>query len=136
MQCSSFLIFPLYGFLFQFFDIIVNAMQFFRNINTLRTMRAALVASRAMVGLAELGYASVIADQIDAPCLFVIVIFSARNDIPFVQAFVVMQQDSRNIYAIRARHTILAIVTWDCFVLHHHGSGFLQEFQFLFRQRL
>ena len=73
------------------------------------------VASDAMVRLAQFRDTPVIAYQIGPTCLAVIFIQHTLRDIAFVQAFVVMEQDGRNIETIRTRHTIFAVVARDLF---------------------
>lgn len=67
----------LQSLLLQFFYIIVYAMQFLGNIDALRAMRAALVAPRAMIGLAQLGDTPIVAHQINPPGLPVIILIRA-----------------------------------------------------------
>lgn len=52
-------------------------MQFLGNIDALRAMRAALVAPRAMIGLAQLGDTPIVAHQINPPGLPVIIFIRA-----------------------------------------------------------
>ena len=46
-----------------------------------------------------------------------------------------MQQNCRNIYSVRARHTIFTVVARNCVELHHAAGGQLQEFELFFAQR-
>ena len=90
-------------FLFQPFHVCIYTVQFLRDVDALRTMDAALVAAYAVACLTQFRDTPVITYQIGTPRLAVILILCTLRNIALVQAFVVMEQDSRDIETIRAR---------------------------------
>ena len=101
---------PLKGFLLQCFHKPVYFLQFRRDVDALRTVRVALAATGATVGLAETGNTAVIAYQEGAACLAVILVLAVLRHVALVDAAVVVQQDGWNIQPIGARHTVFAVV--------------------------
>ena len=99
-------------------------------------MGRALIASDAMAGLAEFRNAPVVTHQERAACFPVIGVLLAGSNVPFVQAFVVMQKDGWNVDTVRAGHAILAIVARDGIELHHQSGCFLEEGELFIRQGL
>ena len=108
----------LQGFLFQFLYIFVYTLQFFRNVDALRAMGIALRATGAVVGLSKLGHATVVTYQISPPGLTIVPVLRICRDVAVVYTFVVMQQNCRNIYSVRARHTIFTVVARDLSLIH------------------
>ena len=98
-------------------------------------MRTALVATDAVVRLTQFGHAAVIADKEGATCGGEMGILLALRQVALGQAFVVVQQDRRNIQSVRAGHTIFAIVAGDGVELHHLCGRLLQEGEVLLRER-
>ena len=100
---------PLKGFLLQCFHKPVYFLQFRRDVDALRTVRVALAATGATVGLAETGNTAVIAYQEGAACLAVILVLAVLRHVALVDAAVVVQQDGWNIqptaYSICSRCT-------------------------------
>ena len=115
---------------------MVNPLHLFRDVNALRTVWRALVASDAMAGLAELRHAAVVTDKESAASAAVVLVLTVTGHIPLVDTFVVMQQDGGYVYPVWAGHTILAVVAGDGLVLHHQGCRLLQEGKFVIRQRM
>ena len=109
-------------------------MQFLGNVYPLRTMMVALSAPDAMVGLAQLGHTTVITHQEGTASLAVVLVLTAFWHIAFVHALVVVQQDGRNVYAIGARHAILAIVARNCGILLYEFGGIEQELRLIVSQ--
>lgn len=107
-------------------------MQFFGNINRLRAMRRTLVAPGTMVGLPQFGYTSVISYEKSTACFPIILILAAFRHISFIDTFIVMYQDGRNVNSIRARHAVLAVVARYGGVLHHQICRIIQILSFLF----
>lgn len=101
-------------------------MQFFGNINRLRAMRRTLVAPGTMVGLPQFGYTSVISYEKSTACFPIILILAAFRHISFIDTFIVMYQDGRNVNSIRARHAVLAVVARYGGVLHHQICRIIQ----------
>ena len=105
-------------------------MQLARDVDALRAVFVALAASGAMVSLTQCRDCAVIADQIRTACLAVVLGFAAVCDIPFIHAFVVMQEDGRDVDAVRARHAVFAVVARYRRVGHHQLRRFLQKIEF------
>ena len=127
-------LFPRHCFGFQLFHITIYPLHLLRNVNSLRAVHTALIATGTMVGLAEFRHTAVVTYQIGTTGFAVLLVLRIIYDISFVQAFVVMQKNSRNIDAIRTGHTIFAIVAGNGIELHHHGSCLLQEAEIIFGQ--
>lgn len=121
-------------FCLQLFHITINPLHLLWNIYSLRAMRAALVAADAMVGLAKFRNAAVVAYQVGTAGFAILLVLRVFDYVSFIEAFVVMQEDGRDIDAVRAGHAIFAVVAGDGVVLHHHGSGILQEAEIIFGQ--
>ena len=117
---------PLKGFLLQCFHKPVYFLQFRRDVDALRTVRVALAATGATVGLAETGNTAVIAYQEGAACLAVILVLAVLRHVALVDAAVVVQQDGWNIQPIGARHTVFAVVARHGGVLQHSLGGIFQ----------
>ena len=111
-------------------------MQLLRYINTLRTMRSALVTPDTMTGLAKFRDTAVVTDQIGTTCFPIIGILRTLRNISFVQTLVIVQQNTRYIQSIRTRHTVFAVITRNGIEFHHQRCRIMQEADFLFRQRL
>lgn len=124
---------PLKGFLLQRFHKSVYLLQFRRDVDALRTVRVALAATGAAVGLAETGNTAVIAYQEGAACLAVILVLAVLRHVALVDAAVVVQQDGWNIQSIGARHTVFAVVARHGGVLQHSLGGIFQQGKLLFR---
>lgn len=106
-------------------------MQFIRYIYTLWAMWTALSATDAVAGLTQLGYATIITDKKGPACPIIVLIPAACGYVIFVEAFVVMQQDGRNVYTVWAGHTIFAVVAGYGVKLHHLRGRVLQEAEFI-----
>ena len=74
--------------MFQLFYKMVDALHFLRDVDALRTIRVALSASDAMVGLAQAGHAPVIAHEESAAGFPVIFVPAAAGHVSFVNAFI------------------------------------------------
>lgn len=105
----------------------VDSAHLFRDIDTLRTVRATLVAAYAVTCLTQFRHASVIAHEERTASTAEILVLNARRDITLVEALVVMKQNRRNVKSVRTRHAILAVVTRNRVILHHLGCRILQE---------
>ena len=122
--------------LFQPLHKVVYPLHLLGDVDALRTVGRALVASDAMAGLAETGHTAVITYEERTTGTAVVLILTVTGHIPLVDTFIIMQQDGRNVDAVRARHTILTVVAGDCLVLHHQVCRFLQESKLIVRQRV
>ena len=111
-------------------------MQFRRNVNALRAVGATLVAPDAMAGLTEFRHVAVITYKVGATGTAVVLVLRAFGNVSFVQAFVVVQQDGRDVYPVGARHTILTVVARDGVELHHAVGRLLQESELVIAQWL
>ena len=92
-----------------------------------------------MVGLAEFGHAAVVADEegsAPAPILRVahalLGIGFNMGEISLLDTFIIMREDSRNVDAIRAGHTIVAFITGDGVQIVDVVGNAHQECVFLF----
>jgi hypothetical protein len=122
------------GFLLKFFYESIYLVQFFGDIYPLRTMMVALLASNAMVGLAQLGYTTVISNQESTSCLAVVFVLTAFRHITFVHTLVVMKKYRRYVYAVWTWHAILTIVTRDSGILLYEFGGIEKELCFILCQ--
>ena len=110
-------------------------MQFlFGNINRLRGNAVEhWLHPVHVVGLPQFGYASsVISYEKSTACFPIILILAAFRHISFIDTFIVMYQDGRNVNSIRARHAALAVVARYGGVLHHQICRIIQILSFLF----
>ena len=108
-------------------------MQFFRDVDVLWAVRYALSASYAMAGLAKFRYTPVVSHEVCPAGFSVFRILARSRDVAFVEAFVVVQQDGRNVEAVRTRHAVFAVIARDGLETHHDICNMLQESQFFFR---
>ena len=123
--------------LFQLLYVAVYAGELVRDRNALWTLRDALLAVDAVVGLAQGRDSPVVADQVCLAKLHVIFLILALRDQAAVDAGIVMLEYSRNIYSVRARHAILAVVAvYGREVGDDSGALVAQESEFRFAQRL
>ena len=89
-------------------------MQLFGYIYVLRTMRHTLVASDTMACLTKFRHATVITDEECATGFGIVFILSVLGHIPFVDATVIMQENSRNIQSVRAHFPIGIVGIGTC----------------------
>ena len=88
----------------------VDAVHLLRDVDALRTFLNADAAIRAMVGLAELGHGTVVANEEGTAKLPIVGLHGADGHAVFVDTFVEVQEDAGDVDAIRTRHAILAII--------------------------
>ncbi len=81
--------------LLELFDVAVDLLQLFRDVDALRAVGHALAASDAAGGLTELRDCPVVADQVGPSCLAVICIVPACGQVSFVHALVVVQEEAQ-----------------------------------------
>ena len=62
----------------------------------------ALLASYAMVGLPQLGHATVVTHQEGTACLAVVLVLAAFGHVAFIHTLVVVQENGRYVYAVGA----------------------------------
>ena len=74
-------------------------------------MALTLAATDTMVGLTDGRYRTVVADEVLLTQLPVVGVFQILRHSTFVHQLVVVQQDGRDVDAVRTRHAILTIVT-------------------------
>ena len=91
----------------------------------------ALLATDAMVGLAQLGHATIIAYQEGTSGLTVVFVLTALRHIAFVHTFVVMKKYGRYVYSVRAWHAILAIIARDGGILLYEFGSIEKELRFI-----
>lgn len=85
-------------------------MQLAGNTNLLRTMRFALTTAYAVVSLTVAWHRAVKADEEVATMLAIIWVANGLWQETFVLALVVMNEDTRDVNAVRTRHTVFAVV--------------------------
>ena len=101
----------------------------------MRTVARTLVTADAACCLSQLRYCSIVAYQICPAGLLVILIGDTLGHFTFIDAFVVVKEDSRNIDSVWTRHTIFAVIAWDCRIFLHQFGSFLEEREFVFGER-
>ena len=97
--------------LLQLLHKLIDAGELLRDVDILRAMRIALTAVYAMVSLTKRRYGAVVADEVDATSLLIVLRLLALRHITLVHAFVIVGKDARNVNAVRTRHTVFAVVT-------------------------
>lgn len=117
------------------FDKSIDTMNLFRDIDRLRAMRRTLVTPDTVIRLPELGHTAIVPHQKSPPGLPVTLVPAVLRHIPLIDTLIIMQQNSRNIDPVRARHTIFTIVTGNRRILHHQVRRLVQKPGFLLRQR-
>jgi hypothetical protein len=110
-------------------------MQLARDVNPLRTVARTLVAADATCSLSQLRDCSVVAYQICPAGLLVILIGDTFGYLALVDTFVIVQKYSWNIDSVWTRHTIFAVIAWDCRIFLHQFGSFLEEREFVFGER-
>ena len=96
--------------LLQLLHKLIDAGELLRDVDILRAMRIALTAVYAMVSLTKRRYGAVVADEVDATSLLIVLRLLALRHITLVHALVVVGEDAWDINTVRTRHTILAVV--------------------------
>ena len=96
--------------LFQLLHKLIDSCELLRDVDILRTMRITLSAVDAMVSLTKCRNRAVVADEVYATCLLVVLRFLALWHITLVHSLGVVGEDAWDVNTIRARHTILTIV--------------------------
>lgn len=122
--------------LLELLDIPVDALQLLRNVDSLRAVRRTLVAADAVTRLPQFRNTAVVSDQVGPSGLPIIFVLCADRNIPLVEAFVVVQQDCRNIQPVGAGHAVFAVVARNRVELHHHRGHPLQKSEFFLAERL
>ena len=84
----------------------VDAVELGGDVDLLGAVGGALAAADAMVGLAELRDAAVVAYQEGAAGLPVVLSLVGFGDVPLVDAFVVVEEDSRDVEPVGAGHAV------------------------------
>ena len=110
-------------------------MKLRRDVDALRAMLHTLAATGAVVGLPQLRHRTIVAYQIGAPHLFISLVLAALWHIALVDALVIMQQYSRNVDSVGARHAILAVVARNRRVFQHQLRRLFQIVIILLSQR-
>ena len=119
----------------EFLDILADLVDLVRYVDFLRTVYAALVAAYASVCLTEFRNGSVVAYKICTTGLSVVLRFLALGYVAFIDAFVVVQEDGRDVDAVWARHAVFAVVAWNCRIFHHKIRCLFKEIKLVLIQR-
>ena len=109
-------------------DIIVNAFHFFGNLDALWAMLDTLSAADAVVGLAQLGYATIIPDEEGLAGTGIVGILAVSRQIILGNALVVVGEHARDIDTIGARHAVFAVIAGNGIVVHNLLSDAIKEF--------
>ena len=117
------------------FNERIDAVQFVRNLDALRAVGNTLSATDAVVCLTDFRHGTVVAYQIGTARLFVVLVLAAPRHIAFVDTFVVVEQNGRNVDTVRAGHAVFAIVARHGRVFLDKLSRFFQKFIVLVGQR-
>ena len=96
--------------LFQLLHKLIDSCELLRDVDILRAMRITLTAVYAMISLTKRRNRAVVADEVDATSLLIVLRLLALWHITLVHALVVVGEDAWDVNAVRARHTILAVV--------------------------
>ena len=99
-------------------------------------MRITLGTTYAMIRLTQAGHTAVVAHEKGTAGFPVVVIPLVAGHVPFVDTFIIMQQDAGDVQPVGAGHAIVAVVAGDSLVLHHQVGGLLQEGELFVRQGL
>ena len=99
--------------LLQCLDIVTYFVKFAGYPDVLRTVGLTLATADTVVGLPQLGYGAVEADEILTAQSPVLLVAFVEWESAFVLAFVVMYEDGGNIDSVGARHTVFAVVARD-----------------------
>lgn len=122
--------------LFQAFDVGVDAVKLFRNLDALRTVWHTLSAPYAMVCLPQFWDRPVVAHKEGLPRLYIIFIAGIGvRHIPFVDTFIIMDKDSRNVNAVGTRHAVFAVVACHRRILYHDTRSVVEKFKFVIGER-
>ena len=113
--------------LLQAFYVFVDMAQLLWYLDVLRTVFNAFPASDAVISLSERLYASVVINKILSARLLVVVVLRVCGYLAFVQTFVVMREDARDVDTVRTRHAILACGAWHVVYRCHDFSRLLQH---------
>ena len=73
-----------------------------------------------------------VSKQIRSSGLAVVVGFLVGSYETFIHTFIVMQQNGRDVKAIRARHAVFAVVAWDSGVSLQQPGCLFKEVEFVF----
>ena len=98
---------------------MVYFLKFLGDVDALWAVFYAVTTPDAMIGLSQLGNAVVITHEEGLAGALVVAVFLVAHKVPFFDALVVMHKDGRDIDAVRAGHTILAVVTGDGLESHY-----------------
>ena len=100
----------------QVFYEVRDFFQFSWDFDALWAVRLALSTSDAVISLPHFGHGTVEPDEVLPASFPVFLLEILHREASLVFTFVVMDKDTRNVYAVGARHAILTVVTWD--ILH------------------
>ena len=96
--------------LLQLLHKLIDSGELLWNVDILRTMWITLTAIYAMVCLAKRRDRAVVADEVDAASLLIVRCLFALWHVTLVHALVIVVKDARDVNAVRARHTVFAVV--------------------------
>ena len=102
----------------QVFYEVRDFLQFSWDFDALRAVRFALSASDAVISLSHFGNGTVETDEVFPASFPVFLLEVLHWEASLVFTVVVMDEDTRDVYAVGARHTILTVVAR--YVLHPH----------------
>lgn len=106
--------------LLKLFGIGIDSFKLFGNINRLRTCAETCSTTDATVGLTQFFNSPVVTDKISFTSLYILRVTLIKRKTVFVKTFVIMSEDSRNIYAVRTGHAVCTCSTW-----HNIGIGYI-----------
>ena len=103
----------------------------------MRTMRFTLATAYAVVGLTIAWHRAVKADEEVATMLAIVGVANSLWQETFVLALVVMNENARDVNAVRTRHTVFAVVARNITQSHNLlGDILMQIFHLYLGQRL
>lgn len=118
------------------FHIFVDAFHLSRNINALGAMALTLSTTNAMICLTQTRNAAVITNEEGTACFFVLRVTHFVAVVIFVDTFVVVLEDARDIDSIRTGHAILAVGAGNERIVDEDLSHVIKHIEFLVGTRI
>ena len=84
-------------------------------------------AFNASCSLSQLWNSAIVAYQVGPSGFTVAVVSAACYDVSIVDAFVIVQQNGRDVDAVWTWHAVFTVVAWDCRIFLHYGGCLLKE---------
>ena len=107
-----------------------------RDVDILRTVMHALVATDTMVRLTQARYAAVVTHEEGPPGFPVVFVLRRGGHITLVDTLVVMGEDARNVQPVGTRHAILAGRTRYRRIFQHRLRRIFEQGKFLVRAHI